>query len=101
MDGTGSGGESAGSAVEMEMANATKSVSDVTVIETAALPSAWLTRSAAARARDWMLGRDEVVVKEPPSSMQQLSTALVLMLPASFVVAARSAFMASRKLDSS
>ena len=34
-----------------------------------------------------MLGRDEVVEKEPPSSMQQLSTALFLMLPAIFVVA--------------
>ena len=43
--------------------------------------------SAATRARDWMLGRDEVVEKEPPSSMQQLSTALFLMLPAIFVVA--------------
>ena len=34
-----------------------------------------------------MLGKDEVVEKEPPSSMQQLSTALFLMLPAIFVVA--------------
>ena len=43
--------------------------------------------SAATKARDWMLGKDEVVVQEPPSSMQQLSTALFLMLPAIFVVA--------------
>ena len=34
-----------------------------------------------------MLGKDEIVEKEPPSSMQQLSTALFLMLPAIFVVA--------------
>ena len=63
--------ESAGSAVEMEMANATKSVSDVTVIETAALPSAWLTRSAAARTRSSSLapGRHATAVcsKQPRS----------------------------------
>ena len=34
-----------------------------------------------------MLGKDEVGEQEPPSSMQQLSTALFLMLPAIFVVA--------------
>ena len=43
--------------------------------------------ATATRARDWAIGREDVVSEPQLSSMQQLSASLFLMLPAVFVVA--------------